>query len=123
MFDDETTEAIKDKDPAMIEIIIEGMRMRFEAKRMEVAADQIKKKANKLLAPVMVAAELKTLKVLGMGTLTFTENVKNKSTSRDKMEKYLVEHGVSADLIAKARTAATTERTSEYQVKFNIEKD
>ena len=117
-FDEKTRDLLDDKDPDMINTLLDGMRMRQEAADHEDLAKGLKEKANLLLAPIMTALEFDKVKVEGIGAVTFLQNLTNKSVSREGMEKYLIEHGVSPTLIKEAREAATTSRTQEYQIRF-----
>jgi hypothetical protein len=121
MFDEAAQERLKDNEKAAEELL-EGMKLCYEAKKMKEGADELEKEGKKLIKFAMLATDLEKAVYPGVGMANCLQNVKSSTTSRVIMEKYLVEHGVSAELIKKAREAATTSRTQDFQLRFTAEK-
>lgn len=119
---DEKNAQLLTADPGMLKALEDGIQLRVSARVHKDKATELEKKANKLLAPVLTALDVSSVRTQ-YGTLAFLQNTTSKSVSREGMEKWLVEHGVSPTLIAEAREASTQYRTTEYQVKFTPVKE
>lgn len=123
-YDDKTTEFLADKNPQLRADLVMGVSMRAEARRLEDQAKALTESANKLLAGALYALEPKeALTFPEFGSITFLQDLTHTSISRDKMEKYLLTHGVPAEMLSMAREHATTTKKQEYQIKFTPLKD
>lgn len=123
-YDTKTAEFLAGKNTQMIQDLETGTAMRAEARRLEDQAKELTAKANKLLAGALYALEPEeTLTFTEFGSITFLQDLTHTSVSRDKMEKYLLEHGVPPEMIARAREYATSTKKQEYQIKFTPPKE
>ena len=123
-YDTKTAEFLAGKNPQMLRDLEAGTAMRAEARQLEDKAKELTAKANKLLAGALYALEPEdTLTFTEYGSITFLQDLTHTSVSRDKMEKYLLEHGVPPEMISRAREAATTTKKQEYQIKFTPRKE
>jgi len=123
IFNKKTIEMLGDKSPGAIDNLARGIQMRYDATQLEREAAVLKEAANKILAPTMLMLELEESVVTDLGVLTFLEDTESKSVIRKDMEKYLLDHGVSAALLGQAKKAATKISKKDYQVKFTPVKD
>jgi len=118
-FDEKTMALLADKNEMLVSDLHQGFIMRAQARQMEDKAKEITKRANTILAAVLCVLDpTESLIMPQYGSISFVQNIEQKSMSRDKEEKYLLEHGVPPEMISRAREAATTVKTQEYQIKF-----
>ena len=119
-----TAEFLAGKHPQVIRDLETGASMRAKARRLEDQSKALTEKANKLLAGALYALEPEdTLTFTEYGSITFLQDLTHTSVSRDKMEKYLLEHGIPAEMLSRAREYATSTKKQEYQIKFTPRKE
>lgn len=106
------------------EQILECARLRMEAADLQEQASALVEKANTILTAIATATGIGEYKTTA-GTLIYIPGKPDGSTSfkKDKLKKYLVSKGVSAELVAEAMLAATEKGPKKDQVQWRAKKE
>jgi hypothetical protein len=119
-FDEKTADFLTNKDSKAIRALQDGIALMSIGKDKEKAAKETITKASRiLLAATLILEPTEGLVAEGIGRVNLIRDAETgKRVNRKVQEKYLLEHGVSASLIAKAREFATSESNLQDQIRF-----